>query len=72
MDEAVIFSTYRLSEEEIQEIVKKLLILKNYKIINKIDKSLIAGIVIKFSDKVIDLSFKNRLKIISQKLYEQI
>lgn len=72
MDEAVVFSTYRLSEKEIQEIIKKILILKNYKITNKIDKSLIAGIVIKFSDKVIDLSFKNRLKIISQKLYEQI
>ncbi|MCX7956110.1 MAG: F0F1 ATP synthase subunit delta [Patescibacteria group bacterium] len=72
MDEAVIFSTYKLSNDEVNEIVKKIPILKKFKIVNKINKSLIAGLLIKFADKIIDLSFKNRLKIISQNLYEQI
>lgn len=72
MEEAVIYSTYKLSDEEIKKILDKFPNLKNFKIKNIVDKSLIAGIMIVYSDKIIDLSFKNRLKVISQKLYEQL
>lgn len=70
MNEAIIFSTYKLSSDELDEIIKKIPQLKNFKVVNKIDKSLIAGILINFEDKVIDLSLKNRLKMIFKKLYE--
>ncbi len=72
MDEAIVYSTYKLSNDELENLIKKIPQLKKYQIKNIVDKSIIAGIVIKFSDKIIDLSLKNRLKIIFQKLYEQI
>ncbi|GIW64877.1 MAG: hypothetical protein KatS3mg092_0810 [Patescibacteria group bacterium] len=72
MDEAIVYSTYKLSNDELESLIKKIPQLKKYQIKNIVDKSIIAGIVIKFSDKIIDLSLKNRLKIIFQKLYEQI
>lgn len=72
MDEVIVYSTYKLSNDELESLIKKIPQLKRYQIKNIVDKSIIAGIVIKFSDKIIDLSLKNRLKIIFQKLYEQI
>ncbi|GAB4219452.1 MAG: hypothetical protein Fur009_5700 [Candidatus Microgenomates bacterium] len=72
MDEAIVYSTYKLTSEELEKLKEKISELKKYQIKNIADKSLLAGIVIKYSDKIIDLSFKNRLKVLGQKLYEQI
>lgn len=72
MKEATIFSTYQLSDDDIKKIIEKIPELKNFKIINKIDKSLIGGFIVEFEDKIIDLSIKNRLKMIFKKIYEQI
>lgn len=72
MDEAIVYSTYKLSDDELEKLKDIITELKKYQIKNIIDKSLLAGLIIKYSDKIIDLSFKNRLKVLSQKFYEQI
>ncbi|MCS7093427.1 MAG: F0F1 ATP synthase subunit delta [Patescibacteria group bacterium] len=71
MKKVVIYSTYELSHQEIDKLVEKIPSLKNYQIVNQVDKSLIAGLVIKFADRIIDLSIKGRLNNISKKLYEE-
>jgi len=72
MGEAVILSCYRLTDEEVADLVKKIPQLKLYQIKNIVDKKILGGLVIKFSDKIIDLSLKNRLTVIKEKLYEQL
>lgn len=72
MEEAIIYSTYKLSNQEISLILEKIPSLNKFRIINKTDKTLISGIIIKFSDKIIDLSIRNKLKLIFKKIYEQI
>ncbi len=72
MNEAIIITTYLLSNDELNKIKEKIPQLKNFAVKNIIDKSILGGMVIKFADKIIDLSLKNKLKMISQKLYEQL
>jgi F0F1-type ATP synthase delta subunit len=72
MEEAVVLSCYRLTDEELADLVKKIPQLKSYQIKNIVDKKILGGLVIKFSDKMIDLSLKNKLAVIKEKLYEQL
>ncbi|MGB9883198.1 MAG: F0F1 ATP synthase subunit delta [Microgenomates group bacterium] len=72
MNEAIIITTYLLSNDELNKIKEKIPQLKNFAVKNIIDKGILGGMVIKFADKIIDLSLKNKLKMISQKLYEQL
>lgn len=67
----IIYSPYKLSFEEIEEI-KKTLKLTDLKLENEVDESLLAGYLIKYEDKIIDLSIKNLLEKFRKNLYEAI
>lgn len=67
-----IISPYQLSQEEIDLLLKYLpfIFAKSVKIENLLDKSLIAGVVVMYQSKVIDLSLKKRLEKLRRDLYE--
>lgn len=61
---------YTLSNEEIQTLIKNVPTLKDAEITQEIDNDIMAGVVIKFGSKMIDLSLKSELQKLQQKLYE--
>lgn len=67
---AVIFSSYKLSDEEIKIIVEKLPFLTQYTIINLVDSSIFAGIIVEFESKIIDLSLRGQLNKFKNISYE--
>lgn len=69
---AKIISTYRLEKEQIEEIKKKIPLIKEAEIENKIDKKILGGIVIEIEGKIIDLSILGKLKTFKKNLYEAI
>ncbi len=66
----IIITAYKLSDSEIGEIQSNIQVIKGYKTINIVDKSIIAGIIIKFGTKIIDLSLQGQLKNFKKILYE--
>ncbi|MGB9707342.1 MAG: F0F1 ATP synthase subunit delta [Microgenomates group bacterium] len=65
-----IISAYPLSEDEISTI-KETPVFKNREIRNIVDKKIIAGLVIKYDDNLIDLSFSSFLDNLKNNLYEK-
>lgn len=65
-----IYSVSPLSKEDLNLLFEKFPFFKKAKIINKIKPQLIAGIVIKTKDKIIDLSLNNRLLDLKKITYE--
>lgn len=65
-----LISPYKLSELEIDLILKSLpfIFLSGVSIENLIDNSLIAGVVIMYHSRVIDLSLKKRLENLQREL----
>lgn len=61
--EAIVISAIPLEEETLNRIKQKLedIYQKTLELSSKVDKEIIAGIVVKIEDKVIDGSIKNRL-----------
>lgn len=69
-DQVIIYSVSPLKEEIISSLLNKLSFLKKAKIINKVNPDLIAGILIKTKNQVIDLSLYNRLLELKKIIYE--
>lgn len=69
-DRAVIISAYKLNKDEIQEIVKTFRFLKQYQILNFVNKKIIGGFIIKFQSKIIDLSLVAQLNKFKKIFYE--
>ncbi len=67
---ALIKTAYRLSEQEIESIKRAIPALKDFELDNEVDDSLLAGFVIKFGTKVIDLSLSGKLKSFKKLMYE--
>lgn len=67
---AVVYTPYKLSQDEINSIKKELPFFSKYKILNLIDKNIIVGFIIKFGTKIIDVSMRNQLKNFQKRLYE--
>ena len=67
-----IFSTTKLSSNQINKIAKKISKKFNSKVelINKIDSSLIAGVKVKIKDQIFDGSIQGQLLVIKKKLTE--
>lgn len=57
-----ILSPYPLSQEELSLVKKELPFLQEAELENVVDKTLLAGIVLKFGSKMIDLSVKGELR----------
>ena len=66
----VIYSAYKLDTEEIDMIAKKFTFIDKSNIENFVDRSIYAGVIIYYQDKIIDLSLKRGLNKLSKKLYE--
>lgn len=60
-----IVSPYPLSENEMSKLKNNFAMLKDARIENEVDKSLVAGVVIKFGSQMIDLSIKGELQELS-------
>lgn len=65
-----IISAYPLSQEEIS-IIKKNPLFKDKEIKNIIDKKIIAGLIIKYDDNLIDLSLSSFLNNLKNIYYEK-
>ncbi len=63
-------SPYTLSAEEISSLTANLPLLQDAEIKQEKDTDIMAGVVIKFGSKMIDLSLKSELQKLQQKLYE--
>ena len=57
-----VISAYPLEKHEMDEIVRKFDYLEHAKIDNEVDKKILAGFVIKFGTKMIDVSLRRRLE----------
>ncbi len=65
-----IVSAYTLTEHEMNMIHSHFPFLKGADTENVVDKSIVAGVVIKFGTKMIDLSLKTKLISLQQHLYD--
>jgi len=65
-----IFSSYRLSQDELKKIILQFPQYAMNKVENKVDPSLIGGFVIQCGSQNIDLSIRNALHLLKQQLYE--
>lgn len=63
-------SAYELGSEEIEKLYQAIDGLRQSQIDYAVDKSLIAGYVIKVGSKVIDLSLRGRLQSLKNLIYE--
>ncbi len=68
-----ISSAVELSENQKEDIVKKLEKITNKKIVAsyKVDKSIIGGFTARYKDTVIDASVKHQLELLKKKLFEE-
>ena len=65
-----VVAPYKLSDSELQDLKKKVSLLKEAQILVEVDKNIMAGIVIKYGSQVIDLSLKTELHKLEQMIYE--
>lgn len=65
-----VVSSYTLSNEEINSLKNNIPVLKDAEIHQEIDTDIMAGVIIKFGSKMIDLSLKSELQKLQQKIYE--
>lgn len=65
-----ILAPYKLSNEEIDTLKKKIDILQDADITTEKDESMLAGIIIRYGSRMIDLSLKTELQKLEKTLYE--
>ncbi|MFZ2206461.1 MAG: F0F1 ATP synthase subunit delta [Microgenomates group bacterium] len=65
-----LYSTYSLSESEIKDICARFPQYATSKVENKVDPTLLGGVVIKCGSQIIDLSIRNALHLLKKQLYE--
>ena len=70
-EQAVIFSVYSLSPDEVEKITVKFPQLQGKHITNIVDASIIGGFVITYGSKMIDVSLRGALQSLRNKLYEE-
>lgn len=67
-----VISAHILSDSEKKELIEKLPMLKDSQVIYSQDSSILAGVIIKFGSKMIDLSLQNELTNLKNFIYERI
>ncbi len=72
--EATVVSAVQLEDSQLEKLTQRLIKSTGSKIIinNRVDESLIGGVVLKLGDKVVDDSIKSRLKSIKEELAQLI
>jgi F0F1-type ATP synthase delta subunit len=66
----VVIAPYELSSSELDAIKQKVPLLKEAQVSVEVDKTIMAGIIIKYGSQVIDLSLNSELHKLEQTLYE--
>lgn len=66
----VIRAAYKLSDSEIESLKQKIQILKEADITTEISDKILAGFIIEFDSKIIDLTINTQLNILENMLYE--
>lgn len=66
-----IVSSYPMNQNEIEGLRKQIPFLDGVRIVNTVDESILAGVVIKFGTKMIDLSLKTELQSLKNSIYER-
>jgi len=65
-----IVAPYQLGEQEISMLKEKIPLLKHADITIEIDTSLLAGVIIKYGSRMIDISIRSELQKLQHTLYE--
>lgn len=65
-----VLSPYQLEETEKKQLQDLFPQLHNVDIVYKVDELLLGGVVIRFGSKTIDLSLKNELQNLKQRIYD--
>lgn len=65
-----VVSAYKLSDQELTQVLKKFPELRGKDVITQVDSNLLAGVIIKYKSKVIDLSLKGRFEDLTSTVYE--
>lgn len=69
-NKVVITSSYKMNDKELKHICNHFSELKDKKIEQIVDESLLAGVVIKHASKIRDLSLKHQLMNLQQRINE--
>jgi F0F1-type ATP synthase delta subunit len=69
-EKVYIYAPYELGKTEIQDIKKHIPYLHDNDMEVVVDKTVMAGVIIKFGTKMIDLSLKTELQNLKQAIYE--
>lgn len=67
-----VISAIELSDSEKKELIEKLPMLKGSDVTYTKDPAILAGVIIKFGSKMIDLSLQNELTNLKNFIYERI
>jgi F0F1-type ATP synthase delta subunit len=67
---AVVTSAYQLSDEEMAAIKKSFSFLHLVEIVNVVDHRIMAGVVIQYKSRLIDLSLASQLNKLKEFFYE--
>jgi len=65
---ATVFTPYKLNKQEMKGLMTIFPQIRNRSLTNRVDESLLAGVVIEYETKIIDLSIKSKL----DKIYSEI
>lgn len=68
-NKVIILSSYKLGNDDLELLKKNMNFLVKSEIINVVDQSLLAGVVIKFGTKIIDLSLRAELQNLEHIIY---
>ncbi|CAN5174701.1 hypothetical protein BH09PAT2_BH09PAT2_11150 [soil metagenome] len=68
--EVTIVAPYQLGEEELSLLKGKISLLKEAHIKTEVDASLLAGVIIKYGSRMIDITIRTELQKLQHTLYE--
>lgn len=67
-----VITAYTLSDDEEKKLKESFTFMKDALITYTVDPSIMAGVIIKFGTKMIDLSLKNELTNLTHRIYESL
>ena len=67
-----IVSSYTLSQQELDAIKAQLPVLSAFQLMNEIDETVLAGVIIKVGSLVLDATIKSKLKNYYKNLYDSL
>ncbi|MFA9288429.1 MAG: F0F1 ATP synthase subunit delta [Weeksellaceae bacterium] len=70
--QVTIVAPHKLSKEDVKSLQQKFPMLAKAEITQEIDTALIAGVVIRFGSRMIDLSLQSQLQKLEKTLYETV